>query len=528
MAKVRGYRSRDSYLSKDPVKRAAQLANLGGKGKNRPIASKTPDKKIRTITSYSADPIDFIEDYFYVVEGRTLIKLLPWQKQILTELFIDRPRPNMAVLGQPKKTGKSTFAAAIALWFLMTKPMSEIYLLASDVEQSQLVCFDKLVKCIRMNPKLRNIVKVKQGKGRIEYKDASIQILAPNVSVAGINPSLVIAEELWSWTTLEHKRSWDELTNVPTRPENLNLITSYAGYTEDEDSVLWDLYKKGIDNIGTNVPMSDERFWFRWYGEELYSQVPWVKPKYLEQQKKRLRENSYLRLHCNQWVSGEEAFIDVDVLNLCTNPDHKRGQKYGGEVVIGVDVGYAHDATAVCVVGSVDSETLCLVDHGLFVPPKKDVLDLEKTVENLLIVYNQEFDIRAVYFDPYQAILLAQQLRKKGLPMQEYPQTVANTCQMTDTLQRLLKTAALMLYENDDIRQHLLNAKVKETPRGWRLVKGKQPKKIDLAIALAMAVKAAEDKFLLSVEAGMTFAEGTIADEPDDPDDRYTWHVWEG
>ena len=47
------------------------------------------------------------------------------------------------------------------------------------------------------------------------------------------------------------------------------------------------------------------------------------------------------------------------------------------------------------------------------------------------------------------------------------------------------------------LRQHLLNAQAKESPRGWRLVKKRQSRKIDLAIALAIACQAAQANFLL-------------------------------
>ena len=43
-----------------------------------------------------------------------------------------------------------------------------------------------------------------------------------------------------------------------------------------------------------------------------------------------------------------------------------------------------------------------------------------------------------------------------------------------------------------ELRGHMLNAMAKETQRGWRIVKHRAAAKVDLAVALAMAVKAAE------------------------------------
>lgn len=512
-----GYRSKESYLANTPEAKARQLANLKqGKGRpkaldsNAPAAIKTPDK-------YIDDPIGFIEGYFYIVETRSPIVLLDFEKVILNDLFLADVRPNLAVIGEPKKCGKSTLAASIALWFLVTKPMSEVYLLASDVAQSQLVCFDKLVKSIRMNPRLHKTCKIKPGKGRIDYEDSFVQILSPNTSLAGINPSLVIAEELWSWTTVEHKRAWDELTNVPTREENLNLVTSYAGYSEDEDSILWGLYKKGIDQAEGREEI-DPRFLFSWYGKELYEQVPWVKKTYLPQQKKRLRENSFLRLHCNIWASGLEQFIDSGILDVCTNPDYKRGLEFKGRVAVGIDIGTKHDTSGIVLVGKIDDTTLAVIDHSIFIPSGKQTLDLEKTVEMTMQFYNNRYDIAQVYYDPFQFVRSARTLQNSGLFMVEYPQTVDNLVKMAETLQGLLKTATLQLYENQELRQHLLNAQVKEHIRGWRLVKRRQSKKIDLGIALAMAVQAAQDCFLLITPVSIAYLDGV-----NEPDDSHLW-----
>lgn len=517
-----GRRNDESYRAKTEEAKRRQLSGLRQYSKKVKAIDSEATAAIRTPDEYAEDPIGFIEDYFYVIEGRKLIELLPWQKDILTDLFLRKVKPNLAVIGQPKKTGKSSLAAAVSLWFLCTKPMSEVYLLASDVAQSQLVCFDKLIKSIRMNPRLRNACHIKPGKGCVEYEDSFVQILAPNTSVAGVNPSLIVAEELWSWTTLEHKRSWDELTNVPTREENLNLVTSYAGHTEEEDCILWQLYAEGIAQA-EGKSEKDKRFYFRWFGIDLYNDVPWVKPGYLPQQKKRLRENAFLRLHCNQWASGLEDFIDAATVDAATNPDLQRGRKHGGPVCIGLDVGPKHDTTGVVVVGQIGDDTLGVIDHAVFVPPRGGVLDLEGTFENLIEIYQHEYNIRTVYFDPYQAIRSAQALKKKGVFMMEFPQTVPNLVKMADTLQGLLKSGGLMLYESKELRQHILNARVKEHERGWRLVKGRQSRKIDLCIALAMAVQAATDNFLLRCPVTCTMVPDP---DDDDEDDDFMWHEW--
>jgi len=512
--KQRGYRSKASYQTKDPVKRARSLSNLKSfKGEKRKL--KPTDLRYRLPIGH----IEFIERHFYIPETRRPIVLLDFQKKILDRLFRKKVKPNLAVIGQPKKSGKSTLAAAIALFYLCTKPMSETYLLASDKEQTELTCFNKIVKSIRMNPRLRKECRIKVGKGRIEFEESFVQILAPNSTLAGINPSLVVAEELWGWTTAEHRRCWDELVNVPTRAENLNLVTSYAGFAEDEDSILFELYKKGIDQAEGRTE-KDNQFLFRWFGEELYRQVPWVTQKYLTQQRNRLRPNTYKRLFCNQWASGAEIFIDSRVLDACTNDSYKRGLPSDSEVCVGIDVGLKHDTSAIVLVGKIDKDTLAVVDHRVFIPKEGQTLDLERTVENAMLRFAEKYKIKVAFYDPYQFARSAKTMQNAGLNMQEYPQTNSNCVAMSETLSGLLNNQSLMLYPDRELRQHLLNAQAKETPRGWRLVKRKQTRKIDLAVALAISVQAAQENFLLkSSRKGKIFIENVVNDWSDGEDD---------
>lgn len=520
------YRSKRSHISKDPAKRASQLDNLKFRHKIKKIPSehsKGLGVKIKAPDQYQGQPREFIEAHFYIVETRDRIELLDFEIQHIQDIFFSKPTKNLAVILQSKKTGKSTFCASIALYFLCNMPMSETYLLASDIEQTELVCFDKLVKSIRMNPVLRGLCKIKTGKGRIEFQDSFIQILSPNTSLAGINPSLIVAEELWAWITTEHKRAWDELCNIPTRAENLVIVSSYAGYTEDEDSVLFSLYDQGMKQADGREE-KDERFYFKWYGIELYDRVPWVKPGYLEQQEKRMPENTFKRMFRNLWASGLMAFITPEILDDCTRDDYGRGSVEGIEAVAGIDIGLKHDASAIIVIGRLDENTVQLLDHALWVPTRNQTLDLERTVEEMMIIFAKTYRLRACYYDPYQFQRSAQTLRKRGLPMVEYPQTISNGVAMAMALQNLLTSANLILYPDADIRKHLLNAQIKEHEQGWRIIKYKQSKKIDLAIAAAMAAKASQNCFLLRAEVTCTMVPDPDDDDEDEDEPEGMWH----
>ena len=105
----KSYRPRDSYLSKDPEKRANQLANLKSVNRGRPkgtgsAGGKRPDQ-------WGDDVISFAENHFILPETKKPVVLLEWEKKIFRDLFDAVVLPTLALLGMCKKSGKSTIAA---------------------------------------------------------------------------------------------------------------------------------------------------------------------------------------------------------------------------------------------------------------------------------------------------------------------------------------------------------------------------------------------------------------------------------
>lgn len=80
---TKGWRSRESYQSKDPVKQARSLANLK-RGREKPAKQTRP-------TPFLEDPRNkdiryFLSNHYYLERGR-LIELEPFQVEILDALY---------------------------------------------------------------------------------------------------------------------------------------------------------------------------------------------------------------------------------------------------------------------------------------------------------------------------------------------------------------------------------------------------------------------------------------------------------
>ena len=274
------YIPKDKFISQDPNKRMAQLQNLVQNRMRR--ARKPAIEPIRiTDPEYKTNIIKFGDEQFFIPETKKPIILTEWQEEeILRPLFYGDREYTMALIGETKKSGKSTLAALIAMWFLYCgEDYSEIYLAARDKDQASWIVFSKLVKAIEMNKYALIQAKITKDSIEIPRTGSVCRCLPTDISCAGLNPNLVVFDELWSYEYESMKNFFEEMTTVPTRKNPMALIVTYAGY--DDESLLYQLYKKGME-LEKNP---DPTFFFYWEGENKIpiNRMPWQTEKYLKQ-----------------------------------------------------------------------------------------------------------------------------------------------------------------------------------------------------------------------------------------------------
>jgi hypothetical protein len=138
------------------------------------------------------------------------------------------------------------------------------------------------------------------------------------------------------------------------------------------------------------------------------------------------------------------------------------------------------------------AQKIVLATHKAWRPTRTQPVNLQD-VEDYILELRKRHRIVRLYADPYQAMQMLQSLQKKigETVVQEFSQTVANTTVMGETLFDLIKNRNLIAYADPQMKEHVTNATGVETARGYRLAKEKASKKIDLAVALAMACCAA-------------------------------------
>jgi len=106
-------------------------------------------------------------------------ELLPWQKTVLSELF-GRLKPDgtrvrrVGYIEVPKKNGKSTLLAGIALYLLVadSEPGAEIYGAAADREQASII-YREAAAMVRASPWLSKYCEVIDSRKTIFVKSTN-------------------------------------------------------------------------------------------------------------------------------------------------------------------------------------------------------------------------------------------------------------------------------------------------------------------------------------------------------------------
>lgn len=427
---------------------------------------------------------EFLET-FYLTEGKQLITLESWQKAKIFEPVFGNLDPvtglrrvNLALIGMPKKNGKSTVASGVALYMLLAdgEPEPEVYGTAGDLDQAKII-FRKTVKAIRRAPLLLDSVKIY--KDAIETKDGTgvYRVLSADAPTAhGLNPSCVIWDELWNQRSYD---LWEALTHSPVRTQPLHFIVTYAGIDQSEGNLLWDLYQAGLKG-------EDPGMFFFWSHENL---AGWITESYLAQQRRRLPDPIFRRLHRNEWTSGTGGLFRLEDWDACVS-EACTPLLPTKEVTlsVGVDASIKRDRTAVVATYfDAEQKRLRLALNRWWQPTPAQPLNIEETVEAYLLDLQERYQLHRVRYDPYQFHRSATTLAAKGLPMEEYPQSTPNLTAMGQNLFELVKGRNLVFYPDASLREEAARAIAEETTRGWKISKAKSGEKIDQIVALAMA-----------------------------------------
>jgi len=469
--------------------------------------------------------IRFIEQNCVFTNGAWVgqpFKLLPWQKQLILDLFEltwcdaheqECRRYRTALIGVGKKNGKTELCAALALYFLIAdgEPAPSIYCAAAGDYQADLV-FNAAKTMVELSPTLRNVLEVYDREiVRPDMPNASIQRLpASGGRLDGQNVYIPICDELHEWMPGNQQKTFGMLRGgMAARSHPLHINITTAGVV-DED-LVWEKYY----NYGRQVEsgeIDDPTFFFRWWmapegcdWKDL-SFLPLANPSfgvtvqetfYKDEQSKRT-ESEFRRYYLNQPVLQVSEWLPQGAWDACAVPGLELIYDKKQTTYAGWDASTKYDSTAVVVVQLVDGKWRAKswiwerpVDQDG--TPKDDwEIPQAEVTELLRVMWRTNCKVIGIAFDPAFITWLAADLANEGLPMFEWPQSDSRMIPATQAAFEAITKKNLQHDGDPQFGRHVRSAKAKMQSRGGeRLVKSQKrgsTKYVDAAIALLMAL----------------------------------------
>ncbi len=449
-------------------------------------------------------------------------RLLPWQKRLLLSLFEIDPdglrRYRWALLGVPKKNGKTELAAALALYFLIGdgEPSPLVVCAAASEEQADLV-FGAARRMAELSPTLSRVTARFDKEILVpSIPGAKLRRVAASVGTNdGQNIHAVICDELHEWAGAKGEAVWHVLTNgTGARRQPMVFQITTAGY--DLETICGQQYTYGQRvNAGE---VADRRYYFEWSeapeGADHRDPKVWaaanpsygviVHPAFFEDQLKK-PESVFRRYFLNQWTASEESWLPPRAWLDC---EASVGLDPSLPIYVGIDAARTHDSSAVVISQPRDGRIVqrAKVWDNPYQPEdaRHDAWRLELAViENYLLELFEAYPAPAAaaekdgpkargpafYFDPWRFDRSAELLVGKGLNMQEVPQTDSRMAPACMAYYDLIATKVIAHDGNVTFARHIAAASRKDvSDRAWRLTKPRgSRKKIDAAIAGAIS-----------------------------------------
>ena len=434
------------------------------------------------------------------------MKLRPWQREILTELFARREdgkrKYRRGLLLMPRKNGKSILASGIALYSLFTEIGSEVAIVAGDRAQARIV-FRECARMVELDPILSRKLRVLRDV--IEYPETGsvLRVLSSDADRAeGYNFSTVIFDEIH---VQPDDRLWSTVNlGSGTRKNPLVFGISTAGSRTDahgQDSICYRLFQYGMRLQSGEV--TDDAFFFRyfhapddlaWDSPEAWAAAnpaygDFLDPEDFAAAARSIPRDTFETKRLNRWIQRATSWLPTGALERLQSD---RRLQPGEKIVLSFDGSYDGDSSVVCGC-SLDGhlEPLLAFERPIDDPHwRVDISEVETGILELA----KKFEVVELAADPYRWSRSLEALEKEGLRVVHYPQSPSR---MTASSQALFESVSQETLSWGGEAQlagaflrHFANATVKTDRFGPRIVKENRssPRKIDLAVAAIMAL----------------------------------------
>jgi hypothetical protein len=440
----------------------------------------------------------------WLLDNGRPITLELWQAAVLNAWWAQPEDVTLLGISHVKKTGKTLANAVLLAWRWLALP-GEHFAAANDLDQAAGRQFSMIADMVRRNPYLSKNCRADRTELEFLPTRSIIRALSVNAAAdAGANHLTVSHTEAWGVIYEAGIRAYEELSPPPGKTHGLpclRICDSYAGYAAE--SKTWhDIVDRGLSGelVSDEWPIYREGglLLFHMAGEEAqvrcFRGTPEERVRYYNEQRLQLRPGAFRRQHLNERAANESQFVTREAWEACRDAVTPLVAGDGRRLVLGADASTSRDLTAL--VGTVWDPALKAVTVPLVRVWKplrgdrrggKPTVDLEATIGQEVSMLHRAGQVECVICDPYQLHTLVLDWERQGIRVVELPQN-AGRVEADSALADAIAARLVRHYGDPDLTDAILNAIAVETPRGLRLAKEKAALKIDLAVALSMAV----------------------------------------
>jgi phage terminase large subunit-like protein len=481
----------------------------------------------------------FFSELLVFVEGEKAgkpLRLEEWQRKIVRELFgWVRPdggrRYRIAYIEVPRKNGKSTFAAGIALYLLLAdkEQRPQVYSCAGDRDQARIVFNAARAMIERGGEPLKAKAELRQYQVRARSNGGWYEACsADDYRGHGLNPHGIIFDELH---VQPNRLLWDAmLSGRGARRQPLVVAITTAGH--DRSSICWEMHQRATAAIAD--PDSDPTFYGCIYGagdrDDWTSEEVWAKAnpnlgvsvslEFLREEcvaakNNPAHENMFRNLYLNQWTEQAVRWIQVEHWDQCRE-DVSLDDFAGEPCYMGLDLASTRDINALSMLFRRDdayyvfnrywmpaeakdirgkndrAQAKRWADQGLIQQTDGNVTDYGVVCADICELA-ERFDLQLLGYDPWgPARALAQQLTASGFPadkLREFRQNISSFAAPSKEFERLV-TSHQIHHDGDPVLRWMVSNVAAERDRNdnIRPSKSKSADKIDGVVAAIMAL----------------------------------------
>lgn len=479
--------------------------------------------------------INFIEKLRHV-KGKwagQYLKLEGWQVFILWNLFgwlmagTMKRRFTEAYVEIARKNGKSTFAAAIALYleFADKEMGAEVYSVATTRDQAR-ICFKYAQDMVRFSD-LHNYALVTRDAIAFEKMGCTYKPLSSDArNLDGCHSHGVIVDEYHAHRTDE---VYDVMqTSMGARQQPLMLIITTAGLNT---SVPCFAYRKTMCQVLDGALEADRNFaiiytlddvsevddpamWVKanpCYGVSLSEE--WLRDQYDKMKREPSKIANIMTKSFNVWMDAPTVWIPDRV--WCENKSVvPQDELLGCKCTGALDLAAVNDYCAFVLQFRERGRYQYLwrfyipedkyrqrydmqrenanieewVQKGLITITPGNVTDYDYILADIAKL-GEMYDIEVVAYDPWNASSVAPKLVDMGVNLQPFTQTISNYAAPTKEFERIVGLGIVDHYDNPVARWMLANVVIREDVNGNRRPdKSKSSEKIDGIVAVIMAL----------------------------------------